>query len=397
MNKVYDYIVIGSGISGLYCNYLLNNCKEKKYDGLLLEKDSIFGGRAEEVLFHNTMIKLGAGIMEATDSNILNLLKKLNIKTNKFISGIDSLLGYSFDMNNAIKKFKSMYKQHKNNNLTVNQFLIKYFDKEFIKKFLENCEYLDFLESDVEYFIKYYNIMDMMHTKREVYSIQWKELIDSMIMKNCINNYEVKKIDMYNDNYIINCFDSKQLQTKQYVTKKVIIATTLKPLDKLLGKIIEFKYNDYIDSIPFVRIYTYHKDKYDKSKLKHYNLVKNQLQKIILYNDNVLMASYSDNKKALYWRKILNLSKKEQIKLVEDKLKELDININKVDDVLIKYWDEGVHYFKPFGNKSFSSILKKLSNPKKNIYVIGELISKKQGNVEGSIESVNRIIDKILV
>ena len=38
---IYDYIVIGGGIGGLYANYkLLKN----DYNGLLLEKNDVFGG-----------------------------------------------------------------------------------------------------------------------------------------------------------------------------------------------------------------------------------------------------------------------------------------------------------------------------------------------------------------
>ena len=51
---IYDYIIIGGGIGGLYANYLLtknNNC-------LLLERNEYFGGRAFEMDFHGTFIKL---------------------------------------------------------------------------------------------------------------------------------------------------------------------------------------------------------------------------------------------------------------------------------------------------------------------------------------------------
>jgi hypothetical protein len=88
-------------------------------------------------------------------------------------------------------------------------------------------------------------------------------------------------------------------------------------------------------------------------KLEHYNIVKNQLQKIIPYGDNILMASYSDNKNAQYWKNILNYDKNTQIKFVQNKLDELNLNISKIDDIIIKYWNEGVHYVKPFGKFSF--------------------------------------------
>jgi monoamine oxidase len=63
-----------------------------------------------------------------------------------------------------------------------------------------------------------------------------------------------------------------------------------------------------------------------------------------------------------------------------------------VDDLEICWWEEGVHYYKPVGKSSISKIIKKLSKPTKNIYVLGEVVSKKHGWVEGAIQSVDAII-----
>ena len=107
------------------------------------------------------------------------------------------------------------------------------------------------------------------------------------------------------------------------------------------------------------------------------------------------MVSYSDGVNAKYWKT------KTQIKKVETALKKLEhvfqnqnvkLNITKIDDIEIGYWDEGVHYYKPVIGTSINKLINRLSKPAKNIYVVGEIISKKQGWVEGAIESVNRII-----
>ena len=59
---IYDYIIIGSGISGLYLGYLL---QDKKM--IILE-----------VKFNKlTFMGLGAGIIEDHHLNMLNLLKNL--------------------------------------------------------------------------------------------------------------------------------------------------------------------------------------------------------------------------------------------------------------------------------------------------------------------------------
>ena len=51
---IYDYIIIGAGIGGLYNAYLLN----QNYTVLVLEKNDYIGGRIKEVKFHNTIVKL---------------------------------------------------------------------------------------------------------------------------------------------------------------------------------------------------------------------------------------------------------------------------------------------------------------------------------------------------
>jgi len=376
---LFDYVIVGGGISGLYANYILS----KKYNGLLLEKESYFGGRAREKLFHGSLIKLGAGVINNDNENLLKLLKKLKIKPGSFITSVNSLLDKEYDMSIAIKKISQKFKKNKSNNLTVKQFLIKYFGTKFTNDFIANCKYNDYFESSVEYFIKYYDINDMSHDPNKMFYIYWTELINRLKTSNCKHSYSVQKINkLSDDTFLIN---------DDINTKKVIMATTLKPLN-LLNKLIDFKYSDYVGAVPFIRIYTWHKNGYDASKIKGYNIVKNELQKILIITDKILMVSYSDNTNAEYWKLIINKDKKIQIKRVMSKLKELDINIETADDIEIAYWNEGIHYYKPFKNLKFSQILKKLSNPANNIHVIGEIVSKKQGWVEGCIESVNRLI-----
>ena len=271
-----DYVVIGGGIAGLYANYLLS----KKYNGILLEKSNSFGGRVFEMDFHNTHIKLGAGIMATHNKHLLKLLKKLNIKINKFKSNINTLFDYNFDMEQAIKDIKKVFKNNINNikGLTVKQFLIKFFGNTFTKQFIENCEYQDFVDSDVNYFIKLYDINDMSHTPYDVLIINWIDLVNKLVLSNCKNNSNVIKVKKQNDKYYI------YTNNHNYITNKIIFAVTLKPLMKLMKNISNINYNKYIGTVPFVRIYTYHKDGKilrNNQKLEHFNIVSNELQKII--------------------------------------------------------------------------------------------------------------------
>ena len=153
-NIIYDYIIVGGGIGGLYANYKLLN---KGKNGLLLEKNNHFGGRTFEMDFHGTLIKLGAGVMAEHNTNLLALLNKLNIKISKFKSYNDTHFE-NYRMGDAICNIKNIYEKHKktikSKGYTMKEFLIKYFGTKFTKKFILNCEYYDFVNSDVEYFYK---------------------------------------------------------------------------------------------------------------------------------------------------------------------------------------------------------------------------------------------------
>ena len=386
MTKILDYIVVGGGIAGLYSNFLLS----KKMNGILLEKESYFGGRVLETNFHGTIIKLGAGIITEDNKKILKLVKKFKIPINPFTSTLTTLLPKKFDMEDAVKKITKMYKINKINTkkLNVMEFLLKYFGKEFTKDFIENCEYHDFLESDVYYFIKYYKLKDMIYKKDLIYGIKWSDLVNKLVGNNCHNNSMVSKI-IKDDNIFEVIVGSME---KSYLTKKIIMAVTLKPLDKLLRNIIDFSYSSYVGSVPFIRIYTYHKKKYImKENVGGFNIVDSVLYKVIPYNDNIIMTSYADNTDAIKLKKLLDMPKNKQIETVQKLLDKVDIisNDSMIDDILIYYWDEGTHYYKPFGNNGMNKTLKMLRNPIKGIKVIGEMVSKRQGYVEGAIENVN--------
>ena len=383
MSEIYDYIVVGGGIAGLYSNYILS--KNKK--GILLEKEDYFGGRVLEKEFHGAMLKLGAGIVTAENKKILKLIDKLKIEKHAFVSSLTSLLPKKFNMKVAVEKIIKMYKKEKNNikEMNVEQFLLKYFGKEFTKDFIANCEYHDFLKSDIMYFIKYYKIKDMIHQNDTIYGLRWTDLVNKLVKDNCHKNSIVTKVTKdTKDNNIFNISVNNTI----YKTKKVIFAVTLKPLDKLLKGLIDFSYSDYIGAVPYIRIYTYHSKKIQRGKLGGFNLVPNVLYKIIPYTDNIMMTSYADSKDAITLGKLMELKKSEQIKQVQkllDDLEEYGVAKNKIDDILIHYWPEGVHYYKPFGNKDYKEVLKKLRNPIKGIKVIGEMVSLNHGYVEGAI------------
>jgi len=384
----YDYIIVGGGIAGLYANWKLSN---KNKSCLLLEREDVLGGRAYEIDFHGTQIKMGAGIMENHNKHLLRLLKKLNITPNKFKGKLESYLPTKNNINKKIKLIKETYEKTKPKNITMKEFLIKNFGKDFTSEFIEQSEYADWLESDVHYFMNYYKIDDLKVDPYNALIIQWTDLINKLTLPNCMVGIEVTKIKKLGEHFIVKTGSAES--NNNYTTKNIIMATSLKPLNRLI-RIKDWSYKDMIGTVPFVRIYVWNKTSImkDSDNIPHYFQVDNELQKIIKINKNVLMASYSDNLNAKYWFGINKLPKNKIIKIVQEKLEQvLPNNINKIEDIIIVTWGEGVHYYKPY-NIDFDKLLHKLANPMKGIKVVGEIVSKKVGWVEGAIESVNRIL-----
>lgn len=410
--KHYDYIIIGGGIAGLYARYLL---RDKSV--LLLEKEDYLGGRGLEINFHNEHIKLGAGIAALHNKHLLKLLRKLNIKYFKVKGNVNIAFETDFNINSAINLIITKYNQIKHTNptdinkLTVKEFIEKYFGKDFFKSYAELAEYTDFFNSDINYYINYYPILDHKISKYNIVYVSWTELIDKLKRSGSGKiklNYEVLNIkkldsnDKYNNkvNYLIN---------NEFLTENIICTLTANPLKSIIQKnnLFDITPYKYIDSIEFVRIYTYHKNGHNLKKLKtvdgipidRYNIVRNHLQKIIIMSDKILMISYSDNLHAKYWKKYIRNKDELKRKIIAELRKmfsKSDLENFVIDDIYIKYWKEGVHYYKPHPKIKFKNLIKKLSNPTDNIYVGGEMVSLKQGWVEGSIESIDRIYSRYL-
>lgn len=397
--STYDYIIIGGGIAGLYARYLLSN-----YKVLLLEKEKYLGGRGIEINFHNEQIKLGAGIAAPHNKHLLKLLNKLKIKYQKVKGDINVAFNTEFNINKSIdliiKKYNSLKKENHVDikNLNVKEFIIKYFGKEFFREYSLLAEYTDFFDSDLEYYIKYYPILDHKISKYSIIYLSWQNLIEKLQTKGVGEiklDLEVKNIIKLDKDFIVN---------NKFRSKNIIFTVTINSLNKIIEKtkLFNLKPYSYIDYIPFIRIYTYHKNghKLDNKKtiddkiIQRYNIVDNHLQKIIIISDKILMISYSDNEHANYWYKYSsdkNILIKKILKILEIMFGEDQLKDFTIDDIFIKYWKEGIHYYKPHPMIKFDDLLNKLQNPIDNIYVGGEMVSKKQGWVEGSIESIDRI------
>ena len=382
---LHDYVIIGGGIAGLYANYLLTKKKQKC---IVLEKNSTVSGRVREHEFHGAQLKCGAGIVVPENKSLVKLLKKLDIKVEFSPAGIKDLVVPAFDMNVAVKKVKKVYKTMTKKDLltlTSREILYKYFEKDFADNFILHSEFEDYLEGSFEYLMKYYPIADLDNQPFESMSGKWTELVDKLTLPNIRTDYEVYTIEKKGNTFWVN----EDIQAKQ-----VIFAVTITALENI--KCVGFKLPDvseYVGSTPFSRVYAYYKDGYTMTD--GYVKIGGMVDKVIKINKNIVMASYADGPKAVFWGGVKKLPLDEQKKIVKEKLEDVGFNFGTPDDIFIAYWSVGDHYIKPYGKyKTIDNLLDKLSRPCKNIFIIGEMLSKRPGYVDGALMSVERILKK---
>ncbi|APC25611.1 Amine oxidase [Only Syngen Nebraska virus 5] len=383
MTDLLDYVVIGGGVAGLYANYKLY--KKNKREGLLLEKNSDVFGRAREHDFHGTKIKCGAGIAVPQNKSLVKLLKKFRMNT-KVIRGpavVDKRLP-PFDMKNAVKQVKIVYKKMTKKDLstlTSREILYKYFSKEFADEFIHHSEFHDYLDGSFEYLFKYYDIDDLDNAAFGKIFVDWTAFVEKLKLPNIRTDYAVKKVEKKGKIFIIN---------DEIKTKEVIFAVTVSTFDAI--KYIGFKMpvmSDFIGSTPFCRMYAYYEKGYSLDD--DYVMVDGPVDKIIKINKNVLMASYSDGNNALFWKTVKGLPMAERRRVVRDELSKVGYDFGLPDDVFSADWTDGDHYVKPYKG-TFDKLLDKLSKPTKGVMIVGELLSKRNGYVDGALTSVERVI-----
>lgn len=375
-----SHVIIGGGVAGLYCNMLLT---KKKKTCLVLEKNEDVFGRVREHDFHGTRIKCGAGIAVPENKSTVKLLKKFKMSTeiHKGPGIVDKRLP-PFDMKNAVKQVKIMYKKMTKKDLatlTSREILFKYFTKEFAEEFIHHSEFHDYLDGSFEYLFKYYDIDDLDNAPFGKIYVNWTEFVEKLKLPNIRTNYPVTKVEKRGKIFVVN----DEIQAKE-----VVFAVTLSALKTI--QCIGFSmpdFSQYIGSVPFCRVYAYYKDGYDMKD--DYVMVDGPVDKIMKINKNVLMASYADDDNALFWADVKKLPMPERRRIVRDELKKVGYAFGLPDDVFSSFFKDGDHFVRPYKG-SFDKLLDKLSKPVNGVTIIGEMLSKRQGYVDGALSSVER-------
>ena len=349
---VYDYVVVGSGFSGMYMCYLL----EQKYPNvkiLLLEKNDVFGGKL------NNYERVHGKLHE--DDNFLHLVNKLSIP----ISVHFNIIHYTKQPINILQLIKECKKIVIPRSLTFKEFFIKQFGEEM---------YYMFNETTGTRIYEHASAMDtVFHHRFDTegwnFSLNTQDLIKKLLehTPNTVKmvSTDVLKIDYENDNIYINDF---------FVTKNLIFANkniqvlNQKQFHKIFEKSFQFHH------LYQIKITT-------KKNIKCNTLIcENPYEKIIEVSDNHYIIESTSGE-------ILDKTSTDIEKYLG----------NEITDIESICWLNVFCTYKTLHSNFLNreEFITFLQNFKKGIYVVGDYISLKQNSIEGCIESVHKIINKL--
>lgn len=405
---IYDEIIIGCGIAGLYWCY-----KTKPSNFIILEKSNRIGGRIYNIDWNGYQISLGGGVIKSSNNLTIQLANELGLELGNSISkyhlidletqttNINKPNEDNFHESNKIvtkyliKTFEKNKEQIKKNKLTWNEFLDLYLDLKTSTTIKSNLLYKSYSNADVESVFEY-EIEELLRTRdfkisfilQSGYTGLLNRLTQLINRSNILTNNEVIQVIKKDNLFRIN---TKQNQT--FTAKKIILATESKTdiqfdVDLETNLHIENLYKMFSGS-NYIRVYSYH---HETHGLECSYRTNGLVGKVIVINPHILMCCYTEESQAVELEKLLEKnSKQEQIEIVYKLLTRCSIPIKtKPDDIIYKFWSSGIHLNNiNFNKESKIDLQKKLSNS--NIIVIGESVANSHGWVNSALESVDFI------
>lgn len=401
-----DYIIVGGGIAGLYSAYQI----KKKYPEsklLILERNrkGYLGGRTGNEMFEGTQVMTGAGIgRKKKDKLLIQLLRDLGIKTHEFptTTQYSHVLGPHCHVKAIFLELRKQYNTKTHGHLTFKEYATTHLSQDQYQYFLMCSGYTDY-ENQSAYDTLYHYGFEDNYSQWIGLHVPWKTLVEILATKIGLETIR------YSENVLkiqkTSLGFSIKTKTSHYESEKIIVATTVEPLKKMLP---EYPIYKQIHSQPFIRIY----GKFSKSSIslmkKHVSqttIVPGPIHKIIPMNPEhgVYMIGYSDNEGATLlkdYAKNTKANREHIARMIEASLG-MPKNMLELESIVDYYWKEGTHYYEPLhghdAEHGRDAFIKAAQRPEPNMWVVGEVVAKHQGWVEGALESVNKIIDEVFM
>lgn len=419
---MYDSIIIGCGISGLY---LGNKLSSLGHNVILFEQRERIGGRIISIKDkNNNTYDVGAVKIPSDQIRINRLLKKLNLEDNKLL--ISNNFKYdnynkSHYKNNLLKLFNKVKNNNNINSRTLLQLGEELFDNNFSQNLINMCGYNgNFEKLNFNGFIKYTGDIN-----RKYYILKdgLTQICNKLIENQNLNVHLKSKLVSYkfdNNKKIFNIKIIKNNKIYHYKCYNLILAIPKKNLknlfcnnkfnqNNLVKNITEKQYIlpllDTVKTNNYMRIFASYPI---KNKVWFENLpdihTSGFLRKISPYNINtgIFQISYTDNRYADIMRNMLiannkNILDKNNIyNIIHKKISKLyNTKIPKPIQYSSHYWKNGTHYWLP--NININNVHKTLLKPfDYNLYICGEAYSNYQSWMEGALETADKVYNLII-
>jgi protoporphyrinogen oxidase len=418
----YDYVVIGGGIGGLYCVEKLVEKYKNTKKILLLDERSYFGGRL--ITHKKPTYEIGGARFNNNHKLLLKLIHKYKLNKIKLSPIVDFIYkskndvtyykdaNKTFDMimKNIIMESKK-YKKEELIKITLKQFIDNISETtQLSKKLIDIFGY----NSEITKMNAYDSLrsFDEDFTNKNFYVLKegFSTLCDLMVIKNKDKveyklNHKVNNIKKGDNIFEIICNNQKTNKNYSFNSKKIILAVKSEQLRQFNILKPVFPYLKCLYNAPLLRIYA--KYPINKTTKKAWfcdlpRLTTNSFLRHIIpidANSGLIMISYTDGSDTnvfLQDKTSQKLKDEETIKnMIQDELKLILPKYNIPQPTYFKthMWNVGAHHWKP--NCNSKEIQNEVKNPLKDVYIIGEAFSQKQAWAEGSLESVESIIDKL--
>jgi protoporphyrinogen oxidase len=412
-NKIYDIIILGGGIAGIYTTYKLLQ-KNPSLSILLLESSDRFGGRIHTITKYG--IEAGAGRFSSKHRHLLQLINELGFEDKKI--KLTSSFQYfpsrekdthSYDLQELIEIIIAASKLEKITYLqtvSLTEYAETIFTKEEVQYIHDSFGY--YSELVIMNAHDAIQLMKQLNEKNTFYSLQGglSQIIEAMMEKikqikpnqQCLKkNHQVIDINRETDESFYSVFTENN---KIFQGNKIIAALPKQVIENITVFKILKPYLKKIECAPLCRIYS----KFAPIKGKQWFediskfTTNNNIRMVIPINreKGMIMISYTDNKYAKYWNA---LYEKEGIKKVNEQLakymrESIQIEIPKPIETMVYYWPCGVGYWGIDADSHEISQLMKRPFEDEEIYICGEHYSEKnQQWIEGALETSLSILD----
>ena len=418
---IYDYIIVGAGISGLNTGIeiLKRNPKDRV---VILEKNSSrTGGRVFTDKFKigskQYAFDAGAGRFSDTHKRLLGLIHRYKLtdkmyklsKSSKFIKKGEYSNSVKFPdsdtiIREMIKIVEKMTSKQKENlkNMTFKELAAKLFNRE-TAEFLEKGYpyYSEISIINAESAIK--SFKGDLNSRKNFYVLigGLSQIIDNMTNEfislggRLVKSFEVSTV-IRADNGIFSVESNSQELKRAHNLVFSVPKNVLEKIDYLNPLKQNFK---ALKCKPLYRIYTvYPKNKITGKVWFHdipRTITDSRIKYIIPINpdEGSIMISYTDAYNAKYWH---NISDKTLISRLHREVQRLYPEITEIPEPLVTkkyFWDTGACYYRKGTNPN--ELQKSMINPLSNVYICGDSFSSHQAWMEGALETSEKVIKSI--